>query len=143
MQHDHGPADAELERNRRGRTSSAMALREREATPRRITAVTRRRSAIALIAAALVAGCGSKPRSDTHAKASNVVAQCCEHLRGGDRDKCLAEMPRVDDQGAARTSTNQQTYACVVDHFVCDPQTGRATQPSAQAQYDCVEDLSK
>jgi hypothetical protein len=48
---------------------------------------------------------------------------------------------RVEDQTVARTSTNQATYACVVDHFVCDPSSGRPTQKSAQEQLECIQDL--
>lgn len=109
--------------------------RERAATPRRATVV------IATLVAAITAACGGGARGDTYAKATQVQEQCCEHLQGRGRDQCLAGVTRVDDPGAAKTGTNQQTFACVVEHFVCDPQTGHATQPSAQEQYDCIADL--
>ncbi len=104
----------------------------------RITVVRSLRSVA--LAVGLVACGGGGGHSDTYAKATDEQAQCCEHLRGPDRDRCLSEIVRVDDPEAAKTSTNQATYACVVEHFVCDPTTGKPTQASAQAQYDCIED---
>ena len=88
-------------------------------------------------------GGGGGNKTDTYAKATDAQADCCENLAGPDRDRCLSEIVRVPDQEAAGTSTNQATYACVVEHFVCNPQTGKPTQPSAQAQYDCIEDQAR
>jgi len=115
-------------------TAHLHSNRERSATPRWTTVV----AAILLLS---VAACGGGSRRDTYAKGTQIQEQCCEHLQGGARDQCLAGVTRVDDPGAAKTGTNQQTFACVVEHFVCDPQTGHATQPSAQEQYDCIADL--
>jgi hypothetical protein len=89
----------------------------------------------------MVAACGSGSHDDTYVRGVNVQEECCERLSGPHRDTCLREVVRVDDPGAARTATNQQTFACVVDHFVCDPATGRETRESAQAQHDCIADL--
>lgn len=89
----------------------------------------------------VLAACSGGAKTDTYAKGTHALEQCCEQVQGGGRDKCLAEIPRVEDRGAAKTATNQQTYACIVDHFVCDPASGHATAASAQAQYDCIEDL--
>ncbi|MFN0245616.1 MAG: hypothetical protein ACKV2T_01825 [Kofleriaceae bacterium] len=47
----------------------------------------------------------------------------------------------MEDTGAAKTAVNQQTFACVVDHFTCDPSTGRPTQSSAQEQLECIQQL--
>ncbi|MBA3818170.1 MAG: hypothetical protein H0X17_04715 [Deltaproteobacteria bacterium] len=94
----------------------------------------------ALTFASGAAGCGGGKRRDTYARATDVQGACCEHLSGPARDQCLGEIVRVEDPQAAKTSTGQATYACVVEHFVCNPETGRPTQPSAQAQYDCIED---
>jgi hypothetical protein len=91
--------------------------------------------------AVVLAACGGGAKNDTYARGTQVQEQCCEHLQGQDRDACLSEVVRVDDPGAATTATNQQTFACVVEHFVCDPQTGRETTASAQAQHDCSDDL--
>ncbi len=91
----------------------------------------------------LVACSGGGKRTDTYAKANDVQGQCCESLAGAERDRCLSEIVRIEDPEAAKTSTNQATYACVVEHFVCNPQTGRPTQTSAQAQYDCIEDQAR
>ena len=41
----------------------------------------------------------------------------------------------------AGSPVNQSTFACVVDHFTCDPTTGHATKDSAQAQLECIQDL--
>jgi hypothetical protein len=96
---------------------------------------------VASLAAVLLAGCGGGTRGDTYARGTDVQGQCCEHLQGGARDQCLGGVVRVADQGVAKTQANQSTYACVVDHFVCDPATGHPTQPSAQAQLECIQDL--
>jgi hypothetical protein len=120
----------------------AAALRERRATTPRATVVTPLRWWIPLSLALLVA-CGGGTRTDTYARATDVQGECCENLSGAERDRCLAEIVRVEDPNAAKTSVNQATYACVVEHFVCDPATGRPTQASAQAQYDCIEDQPK
>lgn len=133
--------NAYLHALRDGEGVIATADRERRTTIVRPTVVAPLRWSVALTAAILIAGCGGGKRSDTYARGTQVQEQCCENLSGADRDTCLAEVVRVDDPAAAKTATNQQTYACIVDHFVCDPQTGRETQASAQAQHDCTDDL--
>jgi hypothetical protein len=90
---------------------------------------------------AILAACGGGQRADTYARASDVQGSCCEHLAGGARDTCLRDVVRIDDAAVAQSDANQKTYACVVDHFVCDPATGHPTQPSAQAQLECIQDL--
>jgi hypothetical protein len=107
-------------------------IRERLATP-----------VVATVALALLAvGCGGGgKRKDTYARGTQVQEQCCEHLSGEARDQCLQKIVRVSDPEVARTDINQQQYACVVEHFVCDPARGHATQASAQAQMDCLQDL--
>ncbi len=95
---------------------------------------------IAPIAIVLVGACGGNKRPDTHARATNVQAECCQHLQAGDRDQCLAELPRIDDPEVVHHPMSQRTYACVAQHFVCDPTTGRPTPPSAQAQLECIQD---
>lgn len=85
---------------------------------------------------------GPAKRGDTYAAATSAQEQCCEHLAAG-RDDCLREIVRVDDAAVAGSDANQATYACVQEHFACDPGTGRATQPSAQAQLDCIQDLPR
>jgi hypothetical protein len=125
------------------REALARYVRERRATAERNTVVRPLRWWVRLFALALVlAACGgnSGKRTDTYAKGTDTQAQCCENLTGGARDGCLSEIVRVTDPAAAQTSTNQATYACVVEHFVCDPHTGKPTPTSAQAQYDCIED---
>jgi len=125
-----------------GKQVIAGAVRERRTTPGRTTVVTALRWWIALTATAiLLAACGQRRGGDTYAQGTQVQEECCENLQGPDRDACLAEVIRVGDPGAAGTATNQQTFACVVEHFVCDPQTGRETRASAQAQHDCTDDL--
>ncbi|HUJ62186.1 MAG TPA: hypothetical protein VLX92_26950 [Kofleriaceae bacterium] len=88
-----------------------------------------------------LAACGGGRHGDTYAKATDMQQQCCEHLASEQRDQCLKQIVRVGDPEVARTATNQTQYACVQDHFVCDPATGRATRDSAQAQMDCLQDL--
>ncbi|MGN6105192.1 MAG: hypothetical protein ACTHU0_08815 [Kofleriaceae bacterium] len=106
-----------------------------------MVALLRAISAIAAIA--LFVACGGTNRGDTHAKATDAQGACCEHLAGAERDRCLAEIPKVEDAQVAKSSTNQATYACVTQHFVCDPATGRPTQASAQAQLECIQDLQQ
>lgn len=121
---------------------SAAAVRECGTTPRRGTVVTATRWwSVLTVMVALMVGCGGNRKGDTYARGVQVQEACCEHLGGADRDACLGEVVRLDDPAAAGTATNQQTYACVVEHFVCDPTTGRETQASAQAQHDCTDDL--
>jgi hypothetical protein len=114
-------------------TSSVLhPFRERSVTPVLAT--------VALALLVVACGGGSK-RKDTYARGTQVQEQCCEHLSGPERDSCLQKIVRVGDPEVAKTDVNQQQYACVVEHFVCDPGTGHATQPSAQAQMDCLQDL--
>ncbi|MFT3692274.1 MAG: hypothetical protein QM831_03980 [Kofleriaceae bacterium] len=98
-----------------------------------------------LCLAVLVSACGGGKKSssggDTYAKATSAQEACCEHA-GPNRDSCLKEIVRVEDS-AKESAANQATYACVVDHFSCDASTGHATQASAQAQLDCVQDLGQ
>ncbi len=126
--------DAHLKLVASPRQGITTPIRERGATNRIATVVT----AALLIA---VAACGGSKHRDTYARGTDVQGQCCEHLAGGGRDKCLSEVVRVEDLGVAKTTTNQSTYACVVEHFECDPGTGHPTQSSAQAQLECIQDL--
>jgi hypothetical protein len=123
--------------------SKAPATRDaaRAVYPRRPTTVARAPRLAAL--AFLVAACGGRPHGDTYQHATQAEQSCCEHLAGGARDQCLAAVVHVDDPAVATSSTNQQTFGCVEDHFVCDASTGRATRQSAQAQLDCIADLDQ
>lgn len=94
-----------------------------------------------VVLAILAVACGGGHHGDTYARATEVQQQCCEHLAGAAREACLQKIIRVGDPEVAKTSVNQQQYACVEEHFACDAQTGHATQPSAQAQLDCIQDL--
>ncbi len=89
----------------------------------------------------LAIGCGGNSPRDTYARGTEVQEQCCEHLQGPGRGACLQQIVRVGDPEVAKTAVNQQQYACVVDHFVCDPAQGHATQASAQEQMDCIQAL--
>ena len=90
----------------------------------------------------VVAACGGNGSDrDTYARGTDVQGQCCENLAGDARTSCLQQVVRVDDAEVAKSSINQQTYRCIVDHFVCDPASGKPTQPSAQAQLECIQDL--
>lgn len=114
--------------------------RERPDTRQRHTVVIRLRHL--LLAASLVAcGGGGSSKGDTYTRATDVQGTCCEHLAGEGRTQCLQQVVRVDDPGVAKTAINQQTYACVVEHFTCDPASGRPTQQSAQAQLECIQEL--
>jgi hypothetical protein len=99
--------------------------------------------AISLVAGACGGGGGGKARGgNTYVAATSAQEACCEHLgAGGPRDNCLSNIVRVPDDAVARSRENQATYACVQEHFVCDPATGMPTQESAQSQLDCIQDL--
>lgn len=125
------------------RNAAAGSIREPAVTRSTTTTVfvqLRRGAAIAAIALVTACGGGGK-KTDTYARANDVQGQCCEHLKGGARDQCLAGIVRVDDQAVAQSTVNQATYACVAKHFVCDPATGHPTQQSAQQQLECIQDL--
>ena len=130
--------DAHLDAVMRGRQVLATSVREQRATPERATVARVLRLWVALTLAACGGGGG---RGDTYAKGTQVQEQCCENLKDAARDECLRKIVRVSDPEVAKTSTNQQQYACVTEHFVCDPASGHATQASAQAQLDCIQDL--
>lgn len=121
-------------------------------TPHREFSGTTRHTTLGLLVVAGIAllagacgsgGGGSKAKGgNTYVAATSAQEQCCEHLgAGGPRDSCLQRIVRVADEAVARSQQNQQTYACVQDHFVCDPSTGMPTQESAQSQLDCIQDL--
>ncbi len=110
--------------------------RERGATIRRFTVV----AMFALWVGTAACGGG---HGDTYARGVDVQRQCCERVGGEARSTCLAKIERIDDAAVAGHAKNQQTYGCLVEHFVCDPATGGPTRASAQAQLDCIEDLQQ
>lgn len=134
--------DTHLDTMCRTPVSAPATRRERQATRAGNTVPPSLRLPFTLAAVVLVAcGCGGSHHTDRYAQATNVQEACCEHITGPARDACLQKIVRVSDPEVARTSTNQSTYACVVEHFTCDTQTGHATAASAQAQMDCIQDL--
>jgi hypothetical protein len=91
-------------------------------------------------ALALAAACGGGgKRVDRYQVATDQQERCCE--KAPDRDDCLRGIVRAPDADVARDPANQQTFACVQEHFECDETTGRASAASAQAQLDCIQDL--
>ena len=92
---------------------------------------------------AILAGCSGNKTQTNYSRGVEVQEQCCESLQDAARDQCLREVVRVDDPAAQRTATNEQTYRCVVDLFICDSSTGHETPASAQAQHDCIEELQQ
>jgi hypothetical protein len=136
------------------RTPSSLLIQETSMTcdstsaaPTRLAARLRERLttlAVATVAAATLLACGgsNKPKVNRYQASVDAQEQCCEQLGdGGSRDACLARIVRVDDPAVQSSDINQQTYACVQRHFVCDPATGTATQASSQEQLDCISDL--
>ena len=112
--------------------------RERAATTG-LTTLARGCLAAVALAATLGACGGNGKRVDRHAVATDLQERCCE--KAPDRDDCLRGIVRAPDDAVAGDPINQQTFACVQEHFVCDPSTGRATQASAQDQLDCIQEL--
>lgn len=130
---------AHLDAVSRGPQVLATAIREQQVTPEKATVARVLRLWVAITLAAC--GGGGGQRADTYAKGTQVQEQCCENLKDAARDECLRKIVRVSDPEVAKTEANQQQFACVTEHFVCDPATGHATQASAQAQLDCIQDL--
>ncbi|HUQ05698.1 MAG TPA: hypothetical protein VM261_24510 [Kofleriaceae bacterium] len=125
------------------RPAASAPDRECLGTPRHATLGLLFVAGIALLTGACGGGGGSKAkRGNTYVAATSAQEQCCEHLgAGGPRDSCLSSIVRVPDESVAGSQENQATYACVQEHFVCDPSTGMPTQESAQSQLDCIQDL--
>lgn len=137
--------DAHLDAVLRGRDVLADAVRE-QPTTHTVTRPIRRKQRVTLARwwiAFTLAACGGGKRSDTYAHATQVQEQCCENLKDGARAECLKKIVRVGDADVQKTKVNQQQYACVVEHFTCDANTGHATQQSAQQQYDCIAELEQ
>lgn len=110
--------------------------RERAAT----TGLTTLARGCLAAALALAAACGGGgKRVDRYRVATDLQERCCE--KAPDRDDCLRGIVRAPDGDVAHDPANQQTFACVQEHFACDETTGRATTASAQAQLDCIQDL--
>ncbi len=120
-------------------TGLAAVNRERIVT---VGSTTGLRAATLLLALAAVLGCGGR-HGDTYAKGTNAQESCCENLAGEARAACLQKIVRVEDPKVAASRVNQDTYACVVEHFVCDAATGAATKDSAQSQLECIQDLQR
>ncbi|HEY4058661.1 MAG TPA: hypothetical protein VGM39_18740 [Kofleriaceae bacterium] len=97
---------------------------------------------MAVLAALSLAACShDTAKKDTYAKGTEVQEDCCEHLTGNARAQCLSGIIRVGEPDVATSSVNQEQYACVAEHFTCDPAAGHATKESAQAQMDCLQAL--
>jgi hypothetical protein len=121
-----------------GRDILSTAIREQRFTKPRTTVSLAIRAWIALT----IAACGAHHRdAAAYAQATSDEQTCCEHLSGSGRDSCLSAIVRVSDPTVQNTAANQRTYACMAENFSCDATTGHATQQSAQAQLDCIEDL--
>ena len=119
-------------------THAHLAPARTPACERRVTPATTTLCTL-LLAFAAACGGGGSHGGDTYARGTQVQEACCERAPG--RDACLQQIVRIDDKTVAGTPLNQSTFACVVDHFTCDPATGHATRPSAQAQLECIQDL--
>jgi hypothetical protein len=120
-------------------TGLSTVNRERIVT---VGSTTGLRAATLILALAATLGCGGR-HGDTYAKGTNAQESCCENLAGEARAACLQKIVRVEDPNVAASRVNQDTYACVVEHFVCDAATGAATKDSAQSQLECIQDLQR
>lgn len=101
--------------------------------------------ATALVAVAVLGlgalACGGAA-ANYYTSAIEKQESCCDRLAdAAEREACRAQIRRVDNEAAANTDVNQETFRCVDRYFDCDPATGRATRDSAQAQLDCLNDL--
>lgn len=112
-------------------------------TAQRDASTTLWRRNVFTLVIAISAGCSGNTSQTNYARGVEVQEACCENVPDATRDQCLREVVRVADPNAQTTATNEQTYRCVVDLFVCDPASGHETPASAQAQHDCIEELQQ
>ncbi len=92
----------------------------------------------------LMACGGGQTRTDHYRATIDQQRACCASL--GDpteRAACIDRIVTVDDPDVAKSSVNQATFECMNRHFECNPETGQATQASAQAQLDCINDIGQ
>ena len=147
MQAGGNRVNADLALRTTARRVLAKGVREQLTTPGRTTVTTALRWFVVLTLAACGASSGQADRGvarhpvDTYATATRTQEACCEHLSGGERDRCVGDIVRVGDPAQAATPANQASYACIAETFSCDPQTGRATAHSAQVALECLQDL--
>ncbi len=97
---------------------------------------------LAAVALVPLFACGSSAKKDHYRKAVGAQERCCQGLQDDrGRAECNEAIVRVADPAAESSDVNDATFRCVERHFVCDPQTGRATQEASQKAYDCISDL--
>ena len=97
------------------------------------------RLTLALFVLGLAGACASP---NYYRRAVSKEETCCDKLADpAARDACKAKIRRVDTPAAETASTNQETFQCVDRNFTCDPSTGGPTKESAQAQFDCINQL--
>lgn len=90
---------------------------------------------------ATLAGCRSNPPNYYRNTLTKQEACCGRLADPTEKDRCVGEISRVESTAAETSPTNQETFGCIDRYFACDPTTGRATQESAQAQLDCINEL--
>ncbi len=87
--------------------------------------------------------CGAGAKKGSYKKAVGKQEQCCQGLQDDKtRSDCMASIVRIGDESSEDHKLNEATFRCVERNFVCEPQTGRATQEASQKAYDCISDLS-
>ncbi len=97
-----------------------------------------------LLLATALAACGGASHTGTYQHAVSKQEACCNgQADSAARQSCLDHIVRVDDPEVQKSDANLATYSCIERHFTCDPATGSATKESAQAQLDCINDLSQ
>lgn len=97
---------------------------------------------LAILTTSGACGGGSGNHQESYERGISEQESCCNEL--GDpqeRQACMDDIVRVDDPDVVDSEENQATYRCIEENFVCNPSTGHATQESAQAQLDCIDDL--
>jgi len=100
-----------------------------------------------------LAACGGSQGKDTDHYQNSITKQraCCGQLGDpSERARCIDDIVTVeeiagdeDSESVSSSSVNQATFRCMNDHFTCDPETGRASSASQQAQLDCINDISQ
>lgn len=97
---------------------------------------------IACVALVPLLACGGSAKKGSYQRAIGKQEQCCQGLQDDrQRAECMDSIVRVGDESAEDHDINEATFRCVERSFVCEPQTGRATQEASQEAFDCISDL--
>ena len=103
--------------------------------------MSRQDPASATLCCSLIAACGAKADPQKpYVESISKQESCCETLSDASaQETSRRSIVRVDDPAVQKSDSNRATYQCV--SLECNPQTGTATQESAQFQLDFISDI--